>query len=144
VDVRVLGDLLRRDPRLAHLPCLREYLEVPRQAGGGAGVQAFGHTTPPRFAFVTAFSVLPAALSLLLCNPSPPRVRVHVIDETAPAVDLHDRDPLTVGGLELRIAVDRDFPQLEAELVMRGGDDAPGRRAEVATRRGVEDDVGYG
>src|SRR5262249_57028804 len=46
VDVRVLGDLLRRDPRLAHLPCLRQHLEVPGQAGGGAAGQALGHPTP--------------------------------------------------------------------------------------------------
>jgi len=69
---------------------------------------------------------------------------VHVVDETAPPVDLHDRDPLAVGGLELRIAVDRHLPQLEADLVARSGDDTPGRRAEVAARRGEEDDLRYG
>jgi len=46
--------------------------------------------------------------------------------------------------LELGIAVDRDLPQLEAELVARCGDDAPRRRAKVAARRGEEDDLGYG
>jgi hypothetical protein len=69
---------------------------------------------------------------------------VHVVDEAAPAVDLHHRDPLAVGGLELGIAVDRDLPQLEAELVVRSRDDAPRRRAEVAARRREEDDFGYG
>jgi hypothetical protein len=69
---------------------------------------------------------------------------VHVIDETALAVDLHHGDPLAVLGLELGVAVDRDFPQLEAELFVRRGDDAPGSRAEVAARRGEEDDLGYG
>jgi hypothetical protein len=69
---------------------------------------------------------------------------VHVVDETAAPVDLHDRDPLAVGGLELGVAVDRDLLQLEAELVARRRDDAPGRRAEVAARRGEEDDLGYG
>ena len=67
-----------------------------------------------------------------------------VIDEAAPAVDLHDRDPLPVRRLELGIAVDRDLPQLEAELVARRGDDAAGRLAEMAARRSEEDDVGYG
>ena len=46
VDVRVLGDLLRRDPRLPHLPRLRQHLEVPGQARRDADVQALGHTTP--------------------------------------------------------------------------------------------------
>jgi hypothetical protein len=69
---------------------------------------------------------------------------VHVVDETPPAVDLHDRDPLAVLRFELGVAVDRDLPQLEPELVARRGDVAAGRRAEVAARRGEEDDLGYG
>jgi hypothetical protein len=79
-----------------------------------------------------------------LCNRTAERVRVDVVDEAPPPVDLHDRDPLAVGSLELGIAVDRDLPQLEAELVARCGDNAPGRCAEVAARRGEEDDLGYG
>ena len=46
VDVRVLGDLLRRDPVLAHLPRLREHLEVPAQASGDSDRQAFRHQRP--------------------------------------------------------------------------------------------------
>jgi hypothetical protein len=69
---------------------------------------------------------------------------VHVVDETPPAVDLDDRDPLAILGLQLRIAVDRNLAQLEAELVVRGRDDAPGGLAEVAARGGVEDDLDYG
>jgi hypothetical protein len=69
---------------------------------------------------------------------------VYVVDEAPPAVDLDDRDPLAVRGLELGVAVDRDLPQLEAELVPCRGDDTPRRRAEVAARRGEEDDLGYG
>jgi hypothetical protein len=79
-----------------------------------------------------------------LCKRPTQRVGVHVIDETPPAVDLHHRDPLAVRGLELGIAVDRDLAQLEVELVVCSGDDAPGRRAEVAARRREEDDFGYG
>jgi hypothetical protein len=79
-----------------------------------------------------------------LCNRTTEGVRVHVIDETAPAVDLHHGDPLAVLRLELGIAVDRDLAQLEAELVLCLRDDAPGRLAEVAARRGVEDDLSYG
>jgi hypothetical protein len=94
--------------------------------------------------FVTAFSVVPAALAARLCNRPPQGVRVHVVDETAPPVDLDDRDPFAVRGLELRVAVDEDLLQLEAELVTRSRDDAPRGRAEMAARRGEEDDLGYG
>jgi hypothetical protein len=69
---------------------------------------------------------------------------VDVVDEAPPSVDLNHRDPLPVRGLELRVAVDRDLLQLEAELVTRGRDDTPRRRAEVAARGGVEDDLRYG
>ena len=79
-----------------------------------------------------------------MCNRPPQRVGVHVIDETAPSVDFHHRDPFAVGGLELGIAVDRHLAQLEAELVVGSRDDPPGSRAEVATRGGEEDDFGYG
>jgi hypothetical protein len=57
--------------------------------------------------FVTAFSVVPADLAACLCNRPAQRVRVHVVDEPPPPVDLHDRDPRAVLGLELGIAVDR-------------------------------------
>ena len=67
-----------------------------------------------------------------------------VVHEAAPAVDLHDRNPLAVRRFEFGIAVDRNLPQVEAELVVRSADDTPRRRAEVAARRGVEDDFGYG
>jgi len=69
-----------------------------------------------------------------LCNRKAERVRVHVVRETPPSVDLHDRDPLAIPSLEVGIPVDRDLPQLEAELVSRSGDDAPGRLAEMAAR----------
>ena len=67
-----------------------------------------------------------------------------VVDEAPPAVYLHNRDPLAVRGLELGIAVDRDLPQLEAELVLRLRDHPLGSLAEVAARRGIEDDLRYG
>ena len=67
-----------------------------------------------------------------------------MVREAPPPVDLHDRDPLAIRSLEVGIAVDWDLAQLEAELVARRGDDAPGRLAEVAARRGEEDDLGYG
>src|SRR3954469_5421865 len=98
-------------------------------------------TRPPSLDFVTAFSVVPAALAVRLCNRPAQRVGMHVVDETAPPVDLYHRDPLAVRGLQLGVAVDRDLPQLEAELVARSGHDAPGRRAEMAAGRGEEDDL---
>jgi hypothetical protein len=69
---------------------------------------------------------------------------VDVVDEAAPAVDLHDRNPLAVRRFELGIAVDRNLLQVEAELVVHSADDALRGCAEVAARRGVEDDLGYG
>jgi hypothetical protein len=69
---------------------------------------------------------------------------VDVVDETPAAVDLHDRDPLPVLGLQRGVAVDRDLSQLELQLVPRGADDAAGRLAEMAAGRRVEDDLGYG
>jgi hypothetical protein len=94
--------------------------------------------------FVTAFSFVAAALAARLCNRPAQGIGVDVVDETPPSVDLDDRDPLAVLGLEPRIAVDRDLPQVEAELVVSRADDAAGRLAEMAARRRVEDDVGYG
>jgi hypothetical protein len=79
-----------------------------------------------------------------LCKRPAQRVGVHVVDEAPAAVDLHHRDPLAVRRLELGIAVDRDLAQLEAELVVGRGDDAPSRCAEVAARCGEESDFRYG
>ena len=69
---------------------------------------------------------------------------MHVVREAPPPVDLEDRDPLSVLGLETGIAVDRDLLQLEAELVLRRADDAAGRLAQMAAGGRVEDDPGYG
>ena len=67
-----------------------------------------------------------------------------VVDEAAPALDLDDRNPLAVLGFERGIAVDRDFAEVEAELLVRRADHTLRRLAEVAAGRGVEDDFGYG
>jgi hypothetical protein len=94
--------------------------------------------------FVTAFSVVAAALAACLCNRPAERIGVDEVDEAPPAVDLDHRDPLPVLGLEGRVAVDPDLTQIEAELVPRCADDAAGGLAEMTARRGVEDDFGYG
>jgi hypothetical protein len=44
------------------------------------------------------------------------RVRVDVVGEDPLAVDLDDREPLAVAGLELRVAGDVDLLEREAEL----------------------------
>ncbi len=43
VDVRVLGDVLRRDRRAAHLLRLRQDLQVPREARCDADSEPIGH-----------------------------------------------------------------------------------------------------
>jgi hypothetical protein len=43
VDVRVLRDLLRGDPVLAHLLCLREDLQVPAQPSCDTDPETFRH-----------------------------------------------------------------------------------------------------
>jgi hypothetical protein len=67
-----------------------------------------------------------------------------VVDEAALAIDLEDGDPLAVLRLELRVAVDRDLAQLESDLVAGRVHTAAGRLAEMAARRGIENDFGYG
>jgi hypothetical protein len=94
--------------------------------------------------FVTAFSVVAAALAACLCNRPAQRIGVDEVDEAPLPAYLDHRDPLPVFGLERRVAVDPDLAQLEAELVPRRADDAAGGLAEMTARRGVEDDFGYG
>jgi hypothetical protein len=79
-----------------------------------------------------------------LCNRSAERVGLDVVGETAPPIDLHDRQPLPVLGLEGGVAADVDLAQIEAELLLQFGDDAAGAFAQMAPRGVVDDDVGYG
>ena len=69
---------------------------------------------------------------------------MHVVDEPPFSVDLDDGNPLAVLRLELGHAVDRDLGQVEAEFVAGRVHDAAGCLAEMAARRGVENDFGYG
>jgi len=67
---------------------------------------------------------------------------VNVVGEDPLAVDLDDREPLAVAGLELRVARDVDLLELEAEL---GAEllELPARPvAEVAALCVVERDYG--
>ena len=59
----------------------------------------------------------------------------------APAVDLDDRQPFPVLGLERRVARDVDLVELEAELGVEVRDHAAGSLTEVTARGVVDDDV---
>ncbi len=52
-----------------------------------------------------------------MCNRPAERVGLHVVGEAPPAVDLDDRQPLPVFGLEGGVAGDVDLAQVEAELL---------------------------
>ena len=67
-------------------------------------------------------------------------VRWDEVDERSLAVDLDDREPLAVGGLELGDAGDLDFLVLHALVVQ----DYAGAVTEVTARSGVEDDSAQG
>jgi hypothetical protein len=79
-----------------------------------------------------------------LCDLSAERLGLDEVGERPLAVDFHDRKPLAVPRLELRIAADVDLLELEPELVPRRVDDPPRGCAEVATLGVEEDDAGYG
>lgn len=68
-----------------------------------------------------------------------------VVREAPPPVDLHDRKPLAVLGLERLVAGDVDLAQPEAELALEPPELRQRPLAEVAALRVVDDDVGgYG
>jgi len=79
-----------------------------------------------------------------LCEPAPHCIRWHEVDERLLAVDLDDREQLTVPSLELGVAVDQDLLELEAELVLKRRDGLARTLTEVAPLRAVEPDEGYG
>ena len=65
---------------------------------------------------------------------------VDEIDESPLAVDLDDRQPFAVAGLERRIAGDVDLPKRDAAV----SEHPPGSLAEVAAGRVEEHHVCYG
>ena len=79
-----------------------------------------------------------------MCDLPAERTGLDEVCERPLAVDLHDRKPLAVAGLELRVAADVDLLEVEPELVPRGTYDALRGGAEVAPLGVVEDDLGYG
>jgi hypothetical protein len=79
-----------------------------------------------------------------LCDLTAERIGLDEERERPLAVDLNDREPLAVAGLELRVAADIDLLQVEPEVVPNGTHDTLRGGAEVAPLGVVEDDVGYG
>jgi hypothetical protein len=79
-----------------------------------------------------------------LCNRAAKRVGLDVVREAAAPVDLDDREPLPVGGLEGLVAGDVDLAQVESELLPDAADDLDRPVAEVAAGCVVDDDLGYG
>jgi hypothetical protein len=63
---------------------------------------------------------------------------VHVVGEGPLAVDLDHGDQLAVGGLELRVAVDRQLLELELELLTESPHLCQRTLAEVAIGRVVD------
>ena len=76
-----------------------------------------------------------------MCNRAAQCVDLHVVREAAPAVDLDNRQPLPVGGLELGVARDVDLAQVEAELGSQRAHLCKRPLAQVATLRVEDDDL---
>jgi hypothetical protein len=79
-----------------------------------------------------------------LCNRAPERVARHVVGEAAPSIDLDDRKPLPILGLENVVAGDVHLSQHEPELRLELPDLRKRSLAEVAVGRVIDDDVDYG
>jgi len=73
-----------------------------------------------------------------LCEPAPHCIRWHEVDERLLAVDLDDREQLAIPSLELRVAVDQDLLELEAELVPEHCDSLPRALTQVTARCPVQ------
>ena len=77
-----------------------------------------------------------------MCNRPPERLELDVVREPPPAVNLDDRQPLAIAGLELGIARDVDLPQLEPELLVQPAHLLERSLAQMTSLRVVEDDLG--
>jgi hypothetical protein len=67
-----------------------------------------------------------------------------VVDESPLTVDLDDRQPLAVAGLELRIAADVDLFELELVLLPKRCERVQRALAEVTAFGVIQDDFRYG
>jgi hypothetical protein len=80
-----------------------------------------------------------------LCDLPAERIGLDEVRERSLAVDLDDRKPLAVAGLELRVAADVDLLELERLPGTHGLEHAASTLAEVTAGRGEERDAnGYG
>jgi hypothetical protein len=78
-----------------------------------------------------------------LCGePAAQSVGVDVVGEDSLAVELDDREPFAVAGLELGVAGDIDFLEREAELGAKLLELRPRPVAEMAALRVVQRDYG--
>ena len=127
---------------LAHLPRLRQHLEVPGQAGRDADRQAIRHTCLLLSSLVTARNCSSSYDSAVACATARRKAStLNVVGEAPSAVDLDDRQPLPVGLLEGLVAGDVDLAQLEAELVAQRPHLLERALAEVAALGVVDDDL---
>ena len=67
------------------------------------------------------------------------RIWIHVVDESALAIDLHNRQPLAILRLEARIPADVDLVELEVSLFADLFEDRARAFAEVAALRVIQD-----
>ena len=72
---------------------------------------------------------------------APKRISIDVIDESALAVDLDDRQPLAILRLEPRIPADVDLVELEVGLFADLFENHARAFAEVAALRVIQDDL---
>jgi hypothetical protein len=67
-----------------------------------------------------------------------------VVDESPLTVDLDDRQPLAVAGLELRVAADVDLFELELVLLPKRCERAQRTLTEMTAFGVIQDDLRYG
>ena len=69
------------------------------------------------------------------------RIWIHVVDESALAIDLHNRQPLAILRLEPWIPADVDFLELEVGLFADLFENRARAFAELAALRVIQDDL---
>jgi hypothetical protein len=85
-----------------------------------------------------------AASVRCLCNRCAERVGLDEVREAPPPVDLDHRDPLTIRRFERLVAGNVDLTEVEVQLLSQSCEDVARTVAQMATRRAIEDDLGYG
>ena len=149
VDVRVVRELLRGDRLLAHLPGLRQDLEVARQPCRDAKRQLLPWLFGTRLrVFGTAADRVAHPRLTLLMRLAQPRHGERLLEpslvdeelEQLDAVDRHDRDPLQVGGQQPVVLLDVALAQREPEPLLRPDEHLARVVAQTTARTPVEHD----